>query len=347
MGLENWTAVTEIILVGIPTTQELGVFLFLVFLSAYVVTVLGNLIIIMLIRLDYRLHSPMYFFLSHFSFSEILTTTCVVPRMLVNFLSERKSVSFHECFTQLYFYFLFGSTEFIFFAIMSYDRYVAICHPLRYPAILTRPLCARLVTLAWFGSFLLILPSTLLKARLPYCGPNIIDHFFCDSAPFLHLACTDVTYIELLDFIVSLVLLIGSLAMTIVSYFYVIFTILKIPSDEGRRKAFSTCASHFTVVSMGYGISIFVYVRPNQKRSLHLNKILFVLSSVVTPLLNPFIFSLRNETMKIVLSEALGRVQTFTKDLRLIPVMNSNPFKSRVTPVVHVTPIEKYHQQLT
>ncbi|XP_028912968.1 olfactory receptor 6J1-like [Ornithorhynchus anatinus] len=261
------------------------------------VTVLGNLLIIMLICLDYRLHSPMYFFLSHFSFSEILTTTCVVPRMLANFLSETKSVSFHECFTQLCFYFLFGSTEFIFFAIMSYDRYVAICQPLR--------------------------------TRLPYCGPNIIDHFFCDSAPFLHLACADVTFIELLDFIVSLVLLISSLAMTIISYGCVISTILKIPSGKGRKKAFSTCASHFTVVSMGYGISIFVYVQPTQKRSLQLNKILFVLSSVVTPLLNPFIFSLRNETMKRALSESLGRVQSFTKDLRVIPVMNSNPCRSR------------------
>ncbi|XP_007663588.2 olfactory receptor 6J1-like [Ornithorhynchus anatinus] len=292
------------------------------------VTVLGNLLIIMLICLDYRLHSPMYFFLSHFSFSEILTTTCVVPRMLANFLSETKSVSFHECFTQLCFYFLFGSTEFIFFAIMSYDRYVAICQPLRYPTILTRSLCAQLVTIAWFGSFFLILPSILLRTRLPYCGPNIIDHFFCDSAPFLHLACADVTFIELLDFIVSLVLLISSLAMTIISYVCVISTILKIPSGKGRKKAFSTCASHFTVVSMGYGISIFVYVQPTQKRSLQLNKILFVLSSVVTPLLNPFIFSLRNETMKRALSESLGRVQSFTKDLRVIPVMNSNPCRS-------------------
>ncbi|XP_038625132.1 olfactory receptor 6J1-like [Tachyglossus aculeatus] len=289
------------------------------------VTVLGNLLIIMLISLDYRLHSPMYFFLSHFSFSEILTTTCVVPRMLADFLSKRKSMPFHEWFTQFYFYFLFGSTEFIFFTIISYDGYVAICHPLRYPATLTRPLCARLVTLAWVGSFLLILPSILLRSRLPFCGPNIIDHFFCDSAPFLNLACADVTFIELLDFVVSLVLLIGSLAMTIISYVYVIFTILKIPSGEGRQKAFSTCASHFTVVSMGYGIYIFVYVRPSQKQSLHLNKILFVLSSMVTPLLNPFIFSLRNETMKKALSEALGRVQAFTKDLRVIPVKNSNP----------------------
>ncbi|XP_038626197.1 olfactory receptor 6M1-like [Tachyglossus aculeatus] len=220
--------------------------------------------------------------------------------MLANFLSERKSVSLNECITQSYFYFLFATTEYIFFAIMSYDL--------------------------WCGSFLLILPSTILKVRLPYCGPKVIDHFFCDSAPFLFLACANVTFIELLDFIVSLVLLISSLAMTIVSYIYVIFTILKIPSGEGRQKAFSTCASHFTVVSMGYGISIFVYVRPTQKCSLHLNTIIFVLSRVVTPLLNPFIFSLRNETMRIALTEANGKTSL------------------KVAPMVDVIPIEGHYR---
>uniref|UniRef100_A0A673U2F2 G-protein coupled receptors family 1 profile domain-containing protein n=1 Tax=Suricata suricatta TaxID=37032 RepID=A0A673U2F2_SURSU len=300
----NWTLVTEFILVGIPTTRALGSLLFLTFLLAYLVTVLGNSLIIILILMDYRLHSPMYFFLSNLSFSEVLTTTCAVPKMLAGFLSDRMSISFAGCFTQLYFYFLSGCTEFILFAVMSYDRYVAICSPLQYPVIMTSSLCVRLVILSWVGSFLLILPSTVLKAGLPYCGPNVIDHFFCDSAPFLHLACADIRIIELLDFLSSLVL---SLSLTVVSYIYIIATILKIPSGQGQRKAFATCASHFTVVSMGYGISIFVYVRPSQKSSLHLNKILFILSGVVTPLLNPFIFSLRNETMKAALKDSLAK----------------------------------------
>uniref|UniRef100_A0A8C3YHX9 G-protein coupled receptors family 1 profile domain-containing protein n=1 Tax=Catagonus wagneri TaxID=51154 RepID=A0A8C3YHX9_9CETA len=307
--MRNWTLVTEFILVGIPTTRALGSILFLIFSLVYLVTVLGNTLIITLILVDYRLHSPMYFFLSNLSFSEILTTTCAVPKMLSGFLSERKVISVGECSAQSYFYFLSGCTEFILFAVMSYDRYVAICSPLQYPVIMTSSLCARLVILSWVGGFLLILPSTVLKAGLPYCGPNVIDHFFCDSAPLLHLACADVRFIELLDFLSSLVL---SLSLTVVSYVYIISTILKIPSGQGQRKAFATCASHFTVVSMGYGISIFVYVRPSQKSSLHLNKILFILSSVITPLLNPFIFSLRNETMKAALKDNLAK-RTFCK----------------------------------
>uniref|UniRef100_A0A8C3WVS9 G-protein coupled receptors family 1 profile domain-containing protein n=1 Tax=Catagonus wagneri TaxID=51154 RepID=A0A8C3WVS9_9CETA len=310
---ENWTVVTEITLTGIQTTRGLRSFLFLIFLLAYLVTVLGNTLIIILILVDYRLHSPMYFFLSNLSFSEILTTTCAVPTMLRGFLSERKSISFNGCFTQSFFYFLSGCTEFILFAVMSYDRYVAICSPLQYTVIMTSSLCDRLVILSWVGGFLLILPSTVLKARLPYCGPNVIDHFFCDSAPLLHLACADIRFIELLDFLSSLVLLISSLSLTVVSYVYIISTILKIPSGQGQRKAFATCASHFTVVSMGYGISIFVYVRPSQKSSLHLNKILFILSSVITPLLNPFIFSLRNETMRDALKDTMAKGQNFLK----------------------------------
>ncbi|XP_042639083.1 olfactory receptor 6M1-like [Orycteropus afer afer] len=308
--------VTEITLTGIPTTRALGSFLFLIFLLAYLVTVLGNGLIIILIFVDYRLQSPMYFFLSNLSFSEILTTTCAVPKMLAGFLSERNNLSFVECFTQSYFYFLSGCAEFILFAVMSYDRYVAICSPLQYPVIMTSSLCIRLVILSWVGGFFLILPSTILKAELPYCGPSVIDHFFCDSAPLLHLACADILVVELLDFISSLVLLISSLSLTLVSYVYIISTILKIPSGQSQRKAFATCASHFTVVSMGYGISIFVYVRPSQKSSLHFNKILFIFSSVITPLLNPFIFSLRNETMKDALKDTLAKGHNFLKQLR-------------------------------
>ncbi|XP_076996429.1 olfactory receptor 6J1-like [Tamandua tetradactyla] len=199
---------------------------------------------------------------------------------------------------------------------MSYDRYVAICSPLQYPTIMTSSLCVYLVIFSWFGGFLLILPSTILKIGLPYCGPNEIDHFFCDSAPLLHLACADIRVIELMDFLSSVVLLISSLSLTMVSYAYIISTILKIPSGQGQRKAFATCASHFTVVCMGFGISIFVYVRPSQKRSLHLNKILFILSSVVTPLLNPFIFSLRNESMKDALKDTWAKGKNFLKSLR-------------------------------
>uniref|UniRef100_A0ABI7ZSK0 G-protein coupled receptors family 1 profile domain-containing protein n=1 Tax=Felis catus TaxID=9685 RepID=A0ABI7ZSK0_FELCA len=309
MERRNWTLVTEIILVGIPTTRALGGLLFFIFSLAYLVTVLGNSLIIMLILMDYRLHSPMYFFLSNLSFSEVLTTTCAVPKMLAGFLSDRKNISFGGCFTQSYFYFLSGCTEFILFAVMSYDRYVAFCSPLQYPTIMTSSLCVCLVILSWVGGFLLILPSTVLKVGLPYCGPNVIDHFFCDSAPLLHLACADIHIIELLDFLSSLVLLISSLSLTVVSYVYVISTILKIPSGQGQRKqkAFSTCVSHITVVTLYYGSSIFIYIRPKKGDVMDLNKFATVLNTVVTPMLNPFIYSLRNEKVKESLRDAFNK----------------------------------------
>ncbi|XP_006036486.1 olfactory receptor 6M1-like [Alligator sinensis] len=313
METVNVTAVTEFILVGFPNIHEVEIILFIIFLLIYLVTVLGNSVIIVLICIDHRLHSPMYYFLSNLSFIEILMTSSLVPKMLANFLSEKKAISFTGCFSQLFFYFFMGTTEFILFAIMSYDRYVAICNPLRYSTIMTGKICIQLVIGSWAGGLFMILSSLILKAQLPYCGPNVINHYFCDSAPLLHLACADVQLIEFIDFIVSLVLLLGSLSLTVVSYAYIISTILKIPSAQGRQKAFATCASHFTVVSLGFGITMFVYVRPSQSESMKFNKILSVLSSIVTPLLNPFIFSLRNEQMKETLKDAVKKYLLITQ----------------------------------
>uniref|UniRef100_A0A667G1Y0 G-protein coupled receptors family 1 profile domain-containing protein n=1 Tax=Lynx canadensis TaxID=61383 RepID=A0A667G1Y0_LYNCA len=308
--------ITELVLVGFSNHPQAEIPLFFLFSVVYLVILFGNIALIILVAIDSCLQTPMYFFLCHLAFLNIFYTTTVVPKMLFNLLASKKNISFGGCFTQSYFYFLSGCTEFILFAVMSYDRYVAISSPLQYPTIMTSSLCVRLVILSWVGGFLLILPSTVLKVGLPYCGPNVIDHFFCDSAPLLHLACADIHIIELLDFLSSLVLLISSLSLTVVSYVYVISTILKIPSGQGQRKAFATCASHFIVVSMGYGISIFVYVHLSQKSSLHLNKILFILSSVLTPLLNPFIFGLRNETMKDALKDSLAKDRNFLKGMR-------------------------------
>ncbi|XP_067166159.1 olfactory receptor 6M1-like [Apteryx mantelli] len=312
----NVTAVTEFVLVGFPNSYEVEIIFFVVFLLAYLVTVLGNALIIALVYTDCHLHSPMYYFLSNLSFIEISMTSSVVPKMLANIMSEKKTISFAGCFSQLYFYFFLAATEFILFAIMSYDRYVAICNPLRYPTIMTERVCSQLVLGAWMGGFVLILPSVVLKVRLPYCGPNVIDHYFCDSAPLLHLACTDIRLFELNDFVLSLFLLLGSLALTMVSYAWIILTVFRIPSAQGRQKTFATCASHFTVVSLGFGISIFVYVRPSQMNSVHLNKILSVLSSIVTPLLNPFIFSLRNQQMKEAWKNVLHNCLGMAKEAR-------------------------------
>nr|XP_056720441.1 olfactory receptor 6M1-like [Euleptes europaea] len=314
METGNVTSITEIFLLGFVYDLALEIVLFLVFLFVYIVTVLGNALIIVLIGIDSRLHSPMYFFLSNLSFIEILMTTCVVPKMLANLLSKRKSISLAGCFAQSYFYFFMGSTEFILFAAMSFDRYMAICYPLRYPTLMTGTVCVKLVIGSWIGGFLSVFLSTVLKVRLPYCGPNVINHYFCDSAPLLHLACTDISLIELIDFVGSLLLLLGSLSFTATSYVYIITTILKIPSAQGRKKAFATCASHFTVVSMGYGISIFVYVRPSQADTMGMNKALAVFSGILTPLLNPFIFSLRNEQMKEAFRDILSRIASKIKD---------------------------------
>ncbi|XP_015746627.1 olfactory receptor 6M1-like [Python bivittatus] len=308
MEAENMTTVTEILLLGFVFEPILEIILFLLFLLIYLVTVLGNALIIVLICIDHRLQTPMYFFLSNLSAIEIFMTTSVVPKMLANLLSETKTISFAGCFTQSYFYFFMGSTEFILFAAMSFDRYMAICYPLRYPILMTGKVCVKIVIGSWIGGFFSVILSTVLKARLTYCRHNVINHFFCDSAPLLHLACQDITLIELVDFLASLILLLGSLSFTATSYVYIISTIAKIPSAEGRKKAFGTCASHFTVVSMGYGISIFVYVRPSQSDSMSINKALAIFSGILTPFLNPFIFSLRNEQMKEVLRDVLKKM---------------------------------------
>ncbi|XP_067166137.1 olfactory receptor 6M1-like [Apteryx mantelli] len=312
----NVTAVTEFVLVGFPNSYEVEIIFFVVFLLAYVVTVLGNALIIVLVYTDCHLHSPMYCFLSNLAFIDISVTSSVVPKMLANIMSEKKTISFAGCFSQSYFFFLLATTGFILFAITSYDWYVAICNPLRYPTIMTERVCSQLVLGAWMGGFIWILPSAVLKVRLPYCGPNVIDHYFCDSAPLLHLACTDVQLIELIDFVLSLFLLLSSLALTVVSYAWIISTVFQIPSAQGRQKTFATCASHFTAVSLGFGLSIFLYVRPSQMNSVHLNKILSVLSSLMTPLLNPFIFSLRNQQMKEAWKNALHNCLGMAKEAR-------------------------------
>ncbi|NXE58198.1 OR6M1 protein, partial [Casuarius casuarius] len=302
--MENVTSVTQFILMGFPNIHEVEI-LFIVFLLIYLVTVFGNTLIIVLVYTDCHLHSPMYYFLSNLSFIEISMTSSVAPKMLANFLSEKKTISFAGCFSQLYFCFLMVTHDFILFAVMSYDRYEAICNPLRYSSIMTSKVMQSTCFVLLGGGFIMILLSLVLKARLPYCGPIVIHHYFCDSAPLLYLVCADIQLTELIDFVVSLVLLLGFLALIVVSYAYIISTIFWIPSAQDRQKAFVTSASHFTVVSLGFVISISVYARPSQVTSVYLNKILSVLSSIVTLLLNPFIFSLRNEQMKEALKNAL------------------------------------------
>ncbi|XP_059688521.1 olfactory receptor 6C4-like [Gavia stellata] len=264
---------------------------------------------------DCNLQSPMHYFPGNFSIIEISMASFVVPKMLASALSGKKIISFAGCFSHLYFHFSLAATELILFAIMSCDRYMPISKPLRYPTIMMGRVCSQLVLGTWVGGLVMVLPSVVLKARLLYCGPNVIDHYFCDNAPLLHLACTDTWLVELNSFVVSFVLLLGSLALSARSYSWIISTMVRIPSAQGRQKAFATCASHFTVVSVGFGICIFIYTRLYQRDARHLNGILSVLSSIVTPLLNPFVLSLRNEQVKEALKNAscrlLGMIKWF------------------------------------
>ncbi|XP_060110613.1 olfactory receptor 6M1-like [Heteronotia binoei] len=306
LAATNQSLVKEFIFLSFPIRRDMQIISFLVLILTYLLTLTGNVVILSLIWTNQSLHTPMYFFLSNLSFLDILFTTVIAPKMLSNLLAEKKTISLHGCFAQIYLYFFLGTVEFILLSVMSFDRYVAICNPLRYTVIMNGRVCFLMVLGCWVGAFLSVFCPAVLLFRLPYCRQTI-NHFFCDIAPLLDVACFDTHFIELLSFFMSSLVVLSSLMLTVVSYTYIISTILKIPSGKGRQKAFSTCASHITVVTIAYGSSIFMYVRPNQSSSLAFDKVAAILTTVVTPLLNPFIYSLRNEKVKEVFKEALER----------------------------------------
>ncbi|XP_026361727.2 olfactory receptor 6M1-like [Ursus arctos] len=309
MDTQNQTTVTEFTLTAFPVIWKLQISLFVVLLFTYMLTLTGNTVIISLIWTDNRLQTPMYFFLSNLSFLDISYTTSVTPKLLACLLEDKKNISFAGCLAQIYFFFFLGTVEFILLAVMSFDRYVAICNPLRYTIIMNSRVCLLLVLGCWVGAFLSVLCPIIVVSTLPYCYREI-SHFFCDIAPLLQAACIDTHFIEMISFLLSCFVLLTSLVFTIVSYTYIISTILRIPSAQGRRKAFSTCASHITVVSIAYGSNIFMYVRPSQSHSLDFDKVTAVMTIMVTPLLNPFIYSLRNEKVKEVLREAICKIMS-------------------------------------
>ncbi|XP_043847466.1 olfactory receptor 6T1-like [Dromiciops gliroides] len=303
---ENWTRVTEFVLMGFPGSWTLQLMLFLGLLVTYMVTILGNLLIIVLSWLDHRLHTQMYFFLRNLSLLELVLVSVVVPKILVSIFTRDYSISFAGCIMQSYLYFLLGTTDFFLLAVMSLDRYLAICRPLHYETLMNRPICVRLVIASWIAGFLWVLCPTILMVNLPFCGPNVIDHFFCDSWPLIQLSCGDTQLLEFVAFILSTAVLLSSLTLTSVSYACILATVLRTPTATERRKAFSTCASHLTMVVIVYGSSIFLYIRTSEAQSMLLNKGVSVLGCIITPLLNPFIFSLRNDKVKQALMDALG-----------------------------------------
>ncbi|NWI65572.1 O11L1 protein, partial [Todus mexicanus] len=305
--MTNVTAVLEFRLLGFSSNPHVQILLFTLFLVIYILTILGNVTIISVVTLEPQLHSPMYKFIKNLSFLEIFYTTTVVPKMLANLVAKRKSISFSGCMAQLYCFVALGAAECYLLAVMAYDRFLAVCQPLHYGVAMTPGSYIRLALGSWLtGVFTGLLPC-LMVSRLNFCYPDLIDHFFCDISPLLKLSCSDTTVTEVVIFILSLLVLCSCFLLTLFSYLLIILSILKIPSASGKRTTFSTCSSHLTVVTIYYATMISMYVRLTHNLSSELNKAVSVLYTVVTPLLNPVIYSLRNQAFKKALEKIVLR----------------------------------------
>ncbi|KAM9230230.1 LOW QUALITY PROTEIN: olfactory receptor 6C65-like [Dugong dugon] len=313
--MKNETSVREFILVGLTDDPELQIIIFFFMLFTYLLSVSGNMTIILLTLSNVCLKTPMYFFLRHFSFLEISFTTICIPRFLISIATGDRTISYNACMTQVFFLILLGATEFFLLAVMSCDRYVAICKPLCYTTIMNDKVCTWLVIGSWLAGFFVIFPPVIMGLQLDFCDSNIIDHFTCDSSPMLLIACTDTKFLELMAFFLAVFTLMVTLALVILSYTLILRTILKIPSAQQRKKAFSTCSCHITVVSISYGSCIFMYVKTSAKEAVALSKGVAVLNSSVAPMLNPFIYTLRNQQVKQALKDLIKKCyyQTNTK----------------------------------
>ncbi|XP_066110036.1 olfactory receptor 8H1-like [Saccopteryx bilineata] len=307
MDRRNNTNMSEFVLMGLTDSQELQLVLFTLFLLVYLISILGNAGMILIIHLDIQLHTPMYFFLSNLSLLDISYSNVITPKTLENLLISSKSISYMSCFTQMYFFVLLGDTECLLLSIMAYDRYVAICNPLYYPVVMSKRLCCCLV----FGSYLIGLMNSTINVlfmnRLHFCDSNVIHHFFCDTSPLLALSCTDTHSTEVMIFILVGSILMVSLITISVSYLSILSTILKIASTSGKQKAFSTCASHLLGVIIFYGSIIFTYLKPRKSYSLGKDQVASIFYTIVIPMLNPLIYSLRNKEVKNALLRALQK----------------------------------------
>ncbi|XP_021484503.1 olfactory receptor 1J4-like isoform X2 [Meriones unguiculatus] len=312
MRKDNDSSVSEFLLLGLPVRPEDQAMISALFLAMYLTTVLGNLLIILLIRLDSRLHTPMYFFLSHLAFTDISFSSVTVPRMLRNMQAQDPSIPYAECIAQMYFFILFTDLDNFLLTSMAYDRYVAICHPLHYTTIMRDELCILLVATSWILSCVSALSHTLLLARLSFCADNTIPHFFCDLAALLKLSCSDVSLNELVIFTVGTTVITLPLICILISYGRIGATILKVSSTKGMCKALSTCGSHLSVVALYYGAIIGLYFIPSSSASSDKDIAASVMYTVVTPLLNPFIYSIRNREMKESLKKLFNRAAIST-----------------------------------
>ncbi|KAM4707060.1 olfactory receptor 6B1-like [Discoglossus pictus] len=306
MTVRNQSEHTEFILLGFPSSRDMQFLLFIVFLAFYVLTITTNMFIIGIVSLNSKLRrSPMYIFLSHFSFLEIWYTTVTTPKMLLDFIVDNNTITYYGCIVQIYFFFGLGFTELFFLAIMAYDRYLAICHPLRYTSIMSNILCSQLAMWSWVCGFLCSLFLAVPSSRLLFCGPTTINHFFCDFIPLLTISCTETLTVDKVFYAMAWVIIIYSFLLTMGSYYCIIKTICKLPLSTGRKKAFSTCASHLTVVLTFYGTIIFMYIRPSTQYKFNMDKVVSVFYAVVIPLLNPLVYTLRNREVKEALKKTV------------------------------------------
>ncbi|XP_012302997.2 olfactory receptor 2A5 [Aotus nancymaae] len=304
---ENQTWVTEFILLGFPLGPKIQMLLFGLFSLFYIFTLLGNGAILGLIWLDSRLHTPMYFFLSHLAIVDISYASSNVPKMRANLLNKRKTISFVPCIMQTFLYMAFAHTECLILVMMSYDRYVAICHPLQYSVIMRWRVCIVLAVTSWACGSLLALVHVVLILRLPFCEPHEINHFFCEILSVLRLACADSWLNQVVIFSASVFILVGPLCLLLISYSCILVAILRIQSGEGHRKAFSTCSSHLCVVGLFFGSAIVMYMAPKSRHPDVQQKVLSLFYSLFNPMLNPLIYSLRNTDVKGALKRVLWK----------------------------------------
>uniref|UniRef100_A0A8C4WFB2 Olfactory receptor n=1 Tax=Gopherus evgoodei TaxID=1825980 RepID=A0A8C4WFB2_9SAUR len=313
----NQSTAIEFILLGFSGLSNLPVLLFVLVLITYMIILLGNALIVLITFTDPALHTPMYFFLRNLSFLEICYTSVTIPEMLVNLLTREKTISFSSCAAQMYFLISLGGTECCLLTLMAYDRYVAICRPLVYTAIMNKGVCIQLVVGSWITGFLAMIIIIILMSQLIFCGPTEINSFFCDFIPVIKLSCSDLHVLKVVAFICSSVFSVIPFILTLTSYICIIITILRIPSTTGKQKAFSTCSSHLIVVTIYYGTLIIAYMLPKTDTLRNLNKIFSVFYTVVTPLLNPLIYSLRNKEVKEALRKALSKCVAFARIMEM------------------------------
>ncbi|XP_018413861.1 PREDICTED: olfactory receptor 5V1-like [Nanorana parkeri] len=306
------TRPNEFTLLGLTDNPKSQVILFVFFLIVYILTILGNSLLVITITLSTSLHTPMYFFLRNLSVVDICFSTSTVPKLLSDFLSDVKQISFFGCVAQLYSFISFGGVECILLVAMAGDRYVAICMPLLYSKVMSWKICTIMTTTCWILALLNSLAHTVFTFRLPFCKSRVLNHFFCDIPPLLALSCADTTINEIVVYTAGGSVIMGSCLLTLTSYIFIVREILKIQTASGRLKAFSTCASHLAVVTLYFGTSVFTYIRPTSTYSLDQDRVVPVLYGIITPMLNPIIYSFRNKDVHGALTKIILRCHQST-----------------------------------